>query len=191
MATYTDSTAKKFIKPNYIVVTEWQASDTTEATGDVYVLEDVIEDTTTLSQDDNDTTDIECETSDNPIISITKLGKYQLGAEVADTQSDLLKVLAGFTIDGDYSYAPSSYEKKYVKFDIVFINDDGETYYAFTCPKVQLNSKMLIESLNSNTARIALGGTAQNVSVTTSGGATISTAFYTQDNYEVPAASAE
>lgn len=62
----TNASAKKFIKPDYIVATVYNSGDTDgNPQGDSYVLEDVVEDTTSISQDDNETTDIECETSDS------------------------------------------------------------------------------------------------------------------------------
>ena len=94
----TGATAKKFIKPSYIVATLFTGSEQDDVPkGDSYILEDVVEDTTSIAQDDNDVNDIECETSDSPILSIVKLGKYQFTAEVADTQKDLLVALMGFT----------------------------------------------------------------------------------------------
>ncbi len=94
----TGAGAVKFIKPDYIVATLFDGTETDESApkGDSYILEDVIEDTTSISQDDNDTTDIECETSDSPIISIVKLGKWQFAAEIGDTQKELLAALCDF-----------------------------------------------------------------------------------------------
>ena len=99
--TNTGAGAFKFIKPDYIVATLFTGSETDEAKplGDSFILEDVVEDSTSISQDDNDTTDIECETSDSPIISIVKLGKWQLAAEIGDTQAALLAALCDFTED--------------------------------------------------------------------------------------------
>lgn len=189
----TGASAVKNIKPAYIVATVYDGSTgETDGTpkGDAYILEDVVEDSVSISQDDNDTTDIECETSDSPIVSIVKLGKWQVSAEVGDTQADLLKGLCGFKVDttGKKSYAPSAYKKMYVKFDVVFEDADG-SMKAFVVPKLQLNSKLTIESLNSNLGRIALAGTAQDISVTVGSGEsteTFKTAFYTDDNYALP-----
>ena len=188
----TNASAKKFIKPDYIVATVYNSGDTDGTpTGDAYVLEDVVEDTTSISQDDNETTDIECETSDSPIVSVVKLGKWQVAAEIGDTQAALLQGLCGFVNDetGKKVYAPSSYKKKYVKFDIVFTNEDGTTYSAYVVPKLQLNSKLTIESLNTNLGRIALAGTAQNVKITV-GEKDYMVPFYVDLNYTLPAGDA-
>ena len=187
--TNTGAGAFKFIKPDYIVATLFTGSETDEAKplGDSFILEDVVEDSTSISQDDNDTTDIECETSDSPIISIVKLGKWQLAAEIGDTQAALLAALCDFTEDatGKKTIAPSTYKAKYAKIDVVQIQPDGVKMEAYTLPKVQLNSKLTIESLNSNLAKIALAGTAKDIALTV-GGKTVRTPFYVDHNYALP-----
>lgn len=187
--TNTGAGAFKFIKPDYIVATLFTGSETDEAKplGDSFILEDVVEDSTSISQDDNDTTDIECETSDSPIISIVKLGKWQLAAEIGDTQAALLAALCDFTEDatGKKTIAPSTYKAKYAKIDVVQIQPDGAKMEAYTLPKVQLNSKLTIESLNSNLAKIALAGTAKDIALTV-GGKTVRTPFYVDHNYALP-----
>ena len=187
----TGAGAVKFIKPDYIVATLFDGTETDESTpkGDSYILEDVIEDTTSISQDDNDTTDIECETSDSPIISIVKLGKWQFAAEIGDTQKELLAALCDFTDDATEkkTLAPSIYKAKYAKIDVVQVQPNGNTMEAYVLPKVQLNSKLTIESLNSNLARIALAGTAKDIALTV-GDKTVRTPFYVDHNYSLPTA---
>ena len=186
MATiYTGTGAKKFIKPDYIVATLFTGAESDDTPlGDSYVLEDVVEDTTSVSQDDNTTTDIECETSDSPIMSIVKLGKFQVAAEVGDTQSALLTSMCGFIKVGDKLCAPSNYKKMYCKFDIVFKTGES-TMAAFVVPKLQLNSKITIESLSSNLGRIKLAGTAQDAKITHET-TTVKTPFYVDENYTLP-----
>ena len=183
----TGATAKKFTKPSYIVATLFTGSEENDTPlGDSYILEDVIEDTTSISQDDNDVNDIECETSDSPILSIVKLGKYQFTAEVADTQKDLLVSLMGFTAGTTATtkyFAPAQYKKLHAKIDVVF--DEGTTKTAFVVPKVQLNSKLMLESLNSNIGRINLAGTAYDANIT-DGSKTIRTPFYVDSAYTLP-----
>lgn len=187
--TNTGASAFKFIKPDYIVATLFDGTETDESApkGDSFILEDVVEDTTSISQDDNDTTDIECETSDSPIISIVKLGKWQLAAEIGDTQKALLAALCDFTDDatGKKTIAPSTYKAKYAKIDVVQVQSNGTTMEAYVLPKVQLNSKLTIESLNSNLAKIALAGTAKDIALTV-GAKTVRTPFYVDHNYSLP-----
>lgn len=189
--TNTGAGAFKFIKPDYIVATLFDGTETDESApkGDSFILEDVVEDSTSISQDDNDTTDIECETSDSPIISIVKLGKWQLAAEIGDTQKALLAALCDFTDDatGKKTIAPSTYKAKYAKIDVVQVQPNGTTMEAYVLPKVQLNSKLTIESLNSNLAKIALAGTAKDIALTV-GAKTVRTPFYVDHNYSLPTA---
>ena len=188
---HTNTGSFKFIKPDYIVATMFTGAEVDESAplGDSYILEDVVENTTSISQDDNETTDIECETSDSPIISIVKLGKYQLAAEVGDTQAELLKSLCGFIADeaGKRTIAPSAYKPIYAKFDVVQTQPDGTKMVAYVLPKVQLNSKLTIESLNSNLAKIALAGTAKDITLTI-GAKTYRTPFYIIHDYTLPTA---
>lgn len=180
--TNTGTSAQKLTKPDYIVVTEIGSDG---ADGANYILEDVIEDTFSIAQDDNETTDIECETSDSPVLSIVKLGKWQLSAEVGDTQKALLQAFCGFKTEGTKTYAPSTYKTMYVKVAAVF--DGGTTKTALVLPKVQLNSRLLIESLNSNLARISFAGTAVEASIGSSGA---KTPFYIDSAYTLPTAGA-
>lgn len=183
----TGATAKKFTKPSYIVATMFTGAEENDTpSGDSFILEDVVAGSTSLSPDDNETTDIECETSDSPILSIVKLGKYQFSAEVGDTQKDLLVSLLGFkagTTDTKKYFAPAQYKKSYAKIDVVF--DDGESKTAFVLPKVQLNSKLMLESLNSNIGRISLAGTAYDANIS-DGESTVRAPFYVDTAYILP-----
>lgn len=185
MATKVTSTgtgAIKLSKPSHIIVRPFNGN----AAGDEYYdLDDVVRDTTSIAQDDNDTTDIERETSDTPITSIVTTGKYKFAAEVADTQASVLTALCGFTKGtGGKIYAPSGYKLMYAEVAIVFDNADG-THTALILPKLQLNSKTTIESLNSNLAKVALAGTGQLVDVK-DGSTTFKTPFYVDPAYTLP-----
>lgn len=182
--TSTGAGAIKLSKPSHIIVRPYTSAG---APGDDYYdLDDVVRDTTSIAQDDNDTTDIERETSDTPILSIVTTGKYQFAAEVADTQADVLKALCGFVKDttSNKIYAPSGYKLMYAEVAVVFDNADG-THTALILPKLQLNSKTTIESLNTNLAKVALAGTGQLVGATVNG-ATVKTPFYIDPAYTLP-----
>ena len=184
----TGATAIKLIKPKYIVVTMFNGTETDDTPkGDSYIIETAVRDTVTLSPDENTSTDIECETSDTPILSVVTLGRYQVSSEIADVQDDILAAIGGFTIVGDKAYAPASYTERYCKLDVAFEMAD-DTLTAFVIPKLQLNTRLMIESLNSNIARTNLAGTAQSISVA-NGEKTLQTALYKQKNYTLPTAS--
>lgn len=182
--TSTGAGAIKLSKPSHIIVRPFNTSGV--AGDDYYDLDDVVRDTTSIAQDDNDTTDIERETSDTPILSIVTTGKYQFAAEVADTQADVLKALCGFVKDttSNKIYAPSGYKLMYAEVAVVFDNADG-THTALILPKLQLNSKTTIESLNTNLAKVALAGTGQLVEATVNS-ATVKTPFYIDPSYTLP-----
>ena len=63
--------------------------------------------------------------------------------------------------------------------------EEGETMTAFVVPKVQLNSKLMLESLNSNVGRINLAGTAYDANIA-DGDRTIRTPFYVDSAYTLP-----
>lgn len=184
--TNTGAGALKLVKPDAIVVTLFAGTEADDIPkGDSYVLDDVIRDTTSIAQDDNSTSDVERETSDAPILSIVTSGKYQLAAEVADTQKDLLVALCDFTYDETTKkvYAPAAYKIKYAKVDIVFGTK------AVVVPKVQLNSKVTMESLNTSVGKIALAGTAQLAALKIGASGTqktIKTPYYLDENYTMP-----
>lgn len=193
----TGAKAFKVVKPKYIIVTLFTGKETDDISplGDTYFLEDVVRDTTSVSQDDNESADVERETSDTPITTLVTLGKWKLAAELADTNGEILSALCGFTYDekSKKAYAPSGYEQHYAKISVVFTNPkDIKKLTAFVLPKVQLDSKLTLESLNTNLGRIKLGGTAQLVTVKVpdgAGGSTtkdISTPFWTEEEFTLP-----
>lgn len=190
----TSPTSLQIIKPYCLVATVYTGSEAEKADapeGDIFIFDEVVRDTTTISQDDNDTTTIENEFSDDPLLEIVSLGKFQFAAEVADIQKDILVNFAGYTYDATAKklFAPAGYEKKYVKIDLVFKNgtdDSGNDKYMSICvPKLQLNSRLLVESTNSNIARLNLAGTAKSIAVT-AGGKTIKSAAYVNEDFTMP-----
>lgn len=181
----TTANSVKFTKPSYIVATVFQDGDTDTPSGDVYILEDIKRDTTSITQDENSETKIERETSDTPIYSVVTLGNYQFSAECADTQADLLKGLCGFKVVDGKAYAPSTYVDLYAKIDVVK-ETAGGSLIAYVLPKVQLNSRVVIESLNSDLGKINLAGTGQNIHVADGDGNEFQSPFYTDDAYVLP-----
>ena len=174
----TSPTSWQFIKPDCLVATLYTGATTETAdnpAGDTFIFDEVVRDTTTISQDENETTTIENEFSDDPIIEIVSLGKFQLAAEVADVQKDILVNFANYEYDDEAKkiYAPSAYEIKYAKIDLVFKNgtdDQGNDKYKSLCiPKLQLNARMTAESMSSNLIRLNLAGTAKSVALTVKG----------------------
>lgn len=181
----TSAKAVKFTKPSYIVATLFAEGDTDTPTGDVFILEDIKRDTTSITQDENSETKIERETSDTPIYSVVTLGSYQFAAECADTQADLLQGLCGFKVVGGKAYAPSTYVDRYAKIDVVKEMASGKLM-AYVLPKVQLNSRVVVESMNSDLGKINFAGTGQNIHVADGSNGEFQSPFYTDDNYTLP-----
>lgn len=192
----TSNSSWQLIKPDCLVATLYTSeTDTVDnPSGDTFIFDEVVRDTTTISQDDNDTTTIENEFSDDPILEIVSLGKFQLEAEVADVQQEILVNFANYEYDSTAGkiYAPAAYEKTYAKIDLVFKNgtdDSGNDKYMSLCiPKLQLNSQLMFESLNSNLARLKLAGTAKSCALTING-ATKKSAAYINENFTMPSES--
>lgn len=186
----TSPTSLQVIKPDCLVATLYTGATTETAdnpAGDTFIFDEVVRDTTTISQDDNDSTTIENEFSDDPILDIVSLGKFQFAAEVADIQTEILKNFANYTYDSTAKklFAPAAYQKTYVKIDLVFKNgtdtDGSDKYMSICIPKLQLNSRLMVESMNSNIARLNLAGTATSVALTANG-KTIKTAAYVNED---------
>lgn len=190
----TSPTSLQVIKPDCLVATLYTGATTETAdnpAGDTFIFDEVVRDTTTISQDDNDSTTIENEFSDDPILDIVSLGKFQFAVEVADIQTEILKNFANYTYDSTAKklFAPAAYQKTYVKIDLVFKNgtdtDGSDKYMSICIPKLQLNSRLMVESMNSNIARLNLAGTATSVALTANG-KTIKTAAYVNEDFTIP-----
>lgn len=154
----------KVYNPYALYVTPWTSETTKGST--TYKLDEVIRDTTTITQEDPTENKIENEFSSAPIVNTVTLGSYTFSAEVADMSPELLKVLCGYTTDttNEKAYAPSTYAPLYAEISLVFAATGG-TYIAATLPKVQLNSKATLDSLSTSLGRITLAGTGLNATV--------------------------
>lgn len=191
--------AEMVIKPKALVATLYtNAADEVvdQPKGNTFIFDEGVRDTTKISQDDNNTTTIENEFSDDPLLEIITLGAFKFESEIADIQKDVLVNFGNFIYDEVKKriYAPGSYVKNYAKVDLVFENGtdaQGNTLYKSLCiPKLQLNSQMLAESMNSNIVRLKLAGTAKAIAITINGKTTKSAA-YVNEVFEMPVADDE
>ena len=171
----------KVYNPYALYVTPW-TSETTKGSP-IYKLDEVIRDSTTISQDDPTENKIENEFSSAPIINTVTLGSYTFSAEVADMSPELLNILCGYTLDTnkEKAYAPSTYAPLYAEISLEFQATGGK-YIAAILPKVQLNSKATLDSLSSSMGRITLAGTGLNATVDGK-----ITPFVLDTEYELPA----
>lgn len=156
-----------FTKPTRVLVTPFKddgsAKDTT-----TYSLDSIVADSTSITQDEADRNEIECETRDSNIYEAVTLGKYQFTCDNADWQEALVTNILGFEKSGDTLIAPSSYKERFAEIEIQF--GDASTYTSstqkgsFDCsvvlPKVLLASSATIESLKTNVGIMTIAGTA-------------------------------
>ena len=127
------------------------------ATG--FALDDVVADTTAISQDEADTNAIDCETRDEPIYENVTLGSYNFTCESANIDKDILEHALGFTVKGEGStlkaYAPSSYRERWAEVEVQFQNGSS-----LVLPKIKLSSNIDASSLKTGIVRGIVGGTA-------------------------------
>lgn len=71
---------------------------------DVYTLDNIVADTTTITQEENTTNAIEAETKDEPLFENITLGSYTFAASSGDIQASILTGLFGFTKGTDASH---------------------------------------------------------------------------------------
>lgn len=177
MAIVSTITGKKiFTKPTRILFTPYDGDELGETT---YALDNVVADSTSITQDDADRNEIECETRDENIYEAITLGKYQFTCDNADWQDALVINVLGFTKAGDILAAPSSYVEKYAQIEIQFGDAADTANYrgSVVLPRVLLSSAATMESLKTSTGNMTVAGTAYSWEVGT-GAAKVLTPFY-------------
>lgn len=168
----TLATAWKLKGITQILATPYTEEGTLGTTA--YSLDNIVADSTSLTQDDPETTEIDCETRDEPIDTVTTLGSFQFTTTSADVQPDFLTNFLGFTKDSSTNilYAPSAYKDVYAEFRLIF-GENG----SLVVPKVKLNSKIEAATLKTGMVQATISGTAFSVEKTTTDGK-IFTPFY-------------
>lgn len=152
--TVLDSGRRVFANLKYLYFTPWTDESTLGNT--TYDLVNIVGDSTTSEQDDNEVNEIAHEFSNTPLYENVNLGKKNFSTECIDFQSDVLKELFGWTTDeAGNSFAPTSYKDLYCKIEMGF----NSTEDAIVLPKVKLNSKAVIASMKTNVSRANIAGT--------------------------------
>ena len=156
-----DSGRIVFAGLEYLYMTPWiEAADGKWVLGeDTYDLVNIVGDTVTVEQEDNEVNEIAHEFSSEPLYENTKLGKKTFSAECIDFQNDVVQNLLGWTIaTGDnvgYAAAPITYTDKFVAIELGFTSTDEK----IVLPKVKLNSKATLSSLKTDASKATLSGT--------------------------------
>ncbi|MGL5732085.1 MAG: hypothetical protein ACRCX5_13315 [Bacteroidales bacterium] len=179
--TNTGATSVKFYSPSHILITPYTGAS---KGAKVYDIQNILEGTTSVTQDDNTETPVK-EERGGTIVNNVQLGSYKFACEIGDMQADLLKDLVGFSVDSTSSkvYAPSSYKEVFA--EVAIVCETGGKKVAAILPKVQLNSKLIIDSINSSVGRISINGTGFNI-IVQDGSNSHEAPFYLDPNYSIP-----
>lgn len=180
--TATDTTAIKLGGVTQIILTPYTDGSKGSTS---YSLDNIVADTTSITQEEPTTNTVDCETRDEPIFENITLGRYTFTAESGDIQDIVLTNCFGFTKGASGSlYAPSTYKEIWAEIEVVF-GDKG----SLVCPKVKMSGNIDASSLKTGMVRGVISGSCYSVSIateTTGAGSTttpLSTPFY----YKAPA----
>jgi hypothetical protein len=151
-----------FSNAAYVRVTPWvkdEETDKMEVGTKTYDITEVVADTMSVEQADNDVNTIEHEFSSSPLYENIQLGDKTFTCESIDLQNEVLKGLFGWkggTKGGDNSvYAPIAYTHLYAVVEIGF----HSTKDVIVLPKVLLNSRAVIASMKTDASRANITGT--------------------------------
>jgi hypothetical protein len=139
----------------YVRATVW-ASETSGPTGLTYDITEVVADTTTVEQAENESNALEHEFSSAPLYENIQLGDKTFACESIDLQNDVLKGLFGWveTTEGAI-VAPVAYKALYATIELGFVNSED----VIILPKVLLNSRAVIASMKTDASRANINGT--------------------------------
>lgn len=153
--TVLDTNRRVFTNLKYIYFTPWTSES--EIGTDTYNLVNIVGDTTSVEQADNDVSSIDSEFTDDPLYENIKLGARTFTCECIDFQNPVLKNLFGWDTDDTTgtALAPTSYTDIYCKIELGF----NSTADIVVLPKVKLNSKSVLSSMKTDASRGTITGT--------------------------------
>lgn len=145
------------------VITDGEDGKKVESLGNkIYDLVDIVADTTSVEQADNEVNTIEHEFSSSPLFENVNLGEKTFTTECVDFQNEVLHELFGWEINGDDAFAPIGYEDLYCQVELHF----NSTEDILVLPKVKLNSRAVIASMKTDVSRANITGTCYPAYVT-------------------------
>lgn len=163
--TSTDATKVVLSGATKIIFVPWTPNSSTgvlelDPSDNGFMLDNIIADSVTITQDDPTENTIDCETRDEPIKKVVTNGNFNIEMVSADIQEDILVNLFGYTKDATNGriYAPAAYQEKFVAIEITFGGENSENI-SLVCPKVQISSKIDASSLKSETVKGTISGT--------------------------------
>lgn len=139
----------------YLRITPW-STEVSGPDGSTYDVTEVVGDTTTVEQAENDVNVLESEFRSTPLYENTILGDKTFTCESIDLQNEVLKGLFGWTVDEEgNAYAPIAYKHLYATIELGFQSTDN----VIVLPKVLLNSRAVIASMKTDASRANIAGT--------------------------------
>lgn len=146
----------------YVRITPW-STEISGPDGEVYDITEVVADTTSVEQAENDSNVLEHEFSANPLFENITLGDKTFSCESIDLQNSVLKGLFGWQDlgTGKGVAAPKEYKHLYATVELGFVGNEDE----IVLPKVLLNSRAVIASMKTDASRANITGTCYNAFV--------------------------
>ena len=159
--TVIDAGRRVFANLKYLYFTPWTDESTLGET--TYDLVNIVGDTTTVEQAENDINSLEHEFSNEPLYENITLGEKSFTTECIDFQNTVLKTLFGWKTDeAGSALAPTTYKDLYCKIEMGF----NSTEDVLVLPKVKLNSRAVIASMKTDASRGNITGTCYSAYVT-------------------------
>lgn len=150
------SNLKKALFRPWTITTDEETGKKTESLGNkIYDLVDIVADTTSVEQADNEINAIDHEFSSTPLFENVNLGEKTFTTECVDFQNDILEQLFGWEVNGDDAFAPVGYSDLYCQVELHF----NSTEDILVLPKVKLNSRAVIASMKTDVSRANITGT--------------------------------
>ena len=159
--TVIDAGRRVFANLKYLYFTPWTDDSTLGET--TYDLVNIVGDTTSVEQAENDINSLEHEFSNEPLYENITLGEKSFTTECIDFQNTVLKELFGWKTDeAGSALAPTTYKDLYCKIEMGF----NSTEDVLVLPKVKLNSRAVIASMKTDASRGNITGTCYSAYVT-------------------------
>ena len=165
-ATVIDAGRRVFTNLKSIIFTPWTSESALGSTS--YDLVNIVGDTTSVEQADNDVQTIEHEFSSSPLYEAVTYGDKTFTCECIDFQNEVLKNLFGWDVqEGGDAFAPLDYKDLFCKVEMHF----NSTEDIVVLPKLKMNSKAVLSSLKTDASRGTISGTCYPayIKATTSG----------------------
>lgn len=154
MADVIDAGRRVFTNLKSIIFTPWTSESELGSTS--YDLVNIVGDTTSVEQADNDVQTIEHEFSSSPLYENVTPGDKTFTCECIDFQNKVLENLFRWDTEtsGD-AFAPIAYTDLYCKVEMHF----NSTEDIVVLPKVRMNSKAVLSSMKTDASRGTISGT--------------------------------